>query len=105
MKARVISLALAVSAMAIAVTVAVVMPSEARGILNSSAVGSVQDGGWYMREYNGKIGIYRSGAAEPEQVLNVYVSMLPDEDREMLAKGIYLKNRTELQERIEDYSN
>lgn len=96
---------MAVSAMVIAVATAVVMPSEARGVAIPSAVSDTQTGGWYMREYNGKIGIYRSGAAQPEQVLDVYVSMLPDEDKKMLAKGIYLKSRTELEERIEDYSN
>lgn len=58
---------------------------------------------YVLREYNGKIGIFIGDDTEPELIKNVRVSSLPEADRRLLAQGIQVSDRKELNRLIEDY--
>jgi hypothetical protein len=73
-------------------------------IISSSKSTSTGGTGYFLREYNGKIGIFSAGSDSPQQVLDVTIDSLPDEDQQMLVVGIYAPNKEELLKRIEDYS-
>lgn len=58
-----------------------------------------------LTEYNGKIALYKKGYAMPVEIFDVYVSSLPQSDRELLTQGIDASNDDEAQRLIEDYTS
>jgi hypothetical protein len=58
-----------------------------------------------LREHGGRIAVFTAGREEPEMVLDVLVKYLPDADREELARGIMVRDYSELVSRIEDYTS
>ena len=61
--------------------------------------------GYMLREYDGKIGIFKVGKDEPLSVISVDLRTLPETDRDALADGIYAADDEELSSRIEDLSS
>lgn len=59
---------------------------------------------YIARNTDGFIGIYREGASEPCEMLEVRIEYLPETDRKMLDDGIVLNSREELISLIEDYT-
>ena len=57
-----------------------------------------------LREYDGKIGIFAAGDAEPIRVLDVYVFTLPEADRLALRTGIRVYSSEALRSLIEDFT-
>lgn len=105
MKIKVISLA---SAFIIAVTSFVVAFASTPKIkVNAnSMISSAQiNDGYYLREYENKIGVFEVGSSKPQQILDVYVSNLPLDAQELIKTGVYCKDKTELLQRIEDYTS
>ncbi|MBP5207562.1 MAG: hypothetical protein J6330_03795 [Clostridia bacterium] len=104
MKNRIIlSSCLAVSAVLALITPYITKRAAAKPESVSSEI-SVVDG-YVLREYNGGIGIYRSGVNEPITVIEVDLRTLPESDRAALVRGVYAANEEELSRRIEDYSS
>ena len=62
------------------------------------------DAKYIVMEYQGKIAVFQPGSLEPQQLLDTLVSMLPEEDRNLLAEGIRVQTDRELQALLEDYS-
>lgn len=60
---------------------------------------------YQLKEYEGKIGIYRTGEDKPYRVIDVYVSTLPAADQIELRDGIYIQSDEHLQRIIEDYES
>lgn len=58
-----------------------------------------------VKEYEGKVAIFRDNETEPFNIYNSYVSVLPDSDQKKLKKGITVSSTEELQEIIEDYTS
>ena len=58
-----------------------------------------------IKEYDGKIAVYKNDENKPMEVYESYVSLLPEADRQKLQNGITVDNTTELQKIIEDYTS
>jgi len=60
---------------------------------------------YVVRDFNGKVAVFKIGNDVPEYVFNVYTNALPALDQQQLGEGIYAKNDYELRGLIEDYSS
>ncbi len=58
-----------------------------------------------VKEYEGKIAVYKNDEESPYIVYDAYVSLLPQQDVERLKEGIVTDNQTYLQSIIEDYTS
>ena len=66
--------------------------------------GSQPKESYTLKEYGGKIAVFIDEKTEPEQVLDIQVSIFPDTDRELLKDGITVNSSEELYRLIEDFS-
>lgn len=57
-----------------------------------------------VREYNGKIGVFRGNGEKPYKVIDYNVNLLSDYDREILSEGLVMESDEELRKFIEDIS-
>lgn len=57
-----------------------------------------------IKEYDGKIAVYKNGDSVPERFLDTELSCLPQTDREKLKNGIKVSSEAELHRLIEDFS-
>ena len=74
-------------------------------IVASSALPQNQTNSQYiMRDYNGRIAVFRNGESSPEEVFDIFTSSLPKEEYERLMSGISVKDDSELQKLIEAYT-
>ena len=60
---------------------------------------------YYLREYEGKIGVFRMNETTPYRVLDVYVSTLPSVDQLELRQGVYILDEAKLRVILEDYES
>lgn len=66
----------------------------------------ITDSDFILIEYDGMLGVFKtSEMSKPYLVINVSVNTLPDKDREVLKKGILIKDTDTLNRIIEDYSS
>ncbi len=56
-----------------------------------------------IKEYNGHIGVFLNDETHPYKEVNVSLSTLPEEDQELLKKGITANSQGEVQIILEDY--
>ncbi len=61
-------------------------------------------GKYIIRDYQGRVAVFRYGEDEPEEVFEVFTSSLPESECERISKGITVKSDEELQSLIEDYT-
>ena len=59
--------------------------------------------GFLIGIHDGRIALWKDGDPEPVKVFPYQVSMLPEEDRALLEKGIYCEDAGELAKYMEDY--
>lgn len=57
-----------------------------------------------LKEYNGKLGLFRGNAQSPYQTLDFDIAYLSEYDRELLKEGIAVDTQGELDMLIEDYT-
>ena len=55
------------------------------------------------KAYNGQIAIFKHGLTSPVKILDIYISNLPQKDRELLYTGIDIANDSELIQFYEDF--
>ncbi len=55
-----------------------------------------------VREYNGRIGVFKGESAKPYRIIDYDFSLLSEYDREQLTEGIVIESDKELQQFIED---
>lgn len=60
---------------------------------------------YVVKEHDGKIGVFSPGSAEPGQVLDIEISVLPEFDRLALQQGIEIRSDAELRRLIEDFDS
>ncbi len=60
---------------------------------------------YYVREYQGHIGVFEGEEQIPVQELDVEVSSLPKTDQLLLAKGLTASTKQELARILEDYGS
>ncbi len=58
-----------------------------------------------VKEYDGKVAVYKNNDTVPSTVFDAYTSLLPEQDRELLKQGIRVKTDEELQKVIEDFTS
>lgn len=64
-----------------------------------------EDALYLVKEYEGKVCVFRCPGETEEERLDVYVYSLPETDRGYLREGIYLYSGRALYSLIEDYSD
>ncbi len=58
-----------------------------------------------IKEYEGKIAVFKNEDSKPTTVYDSYISLLPESDRIRIQKGITVDNTNDLQKIIEDYTS
>lgn len=58
--------------------------------------------GYTISDLNGKVAVFEDGKDEPLAVYDIYTHLLPENDIELLRKGIHVDNLIQLQSRLED---
>lgn len=58
---------------------------------------------YIVKEYGGKLAVFGRGNEEPLAVYEVYVHLLPENDIELLRKGISVDDDYTLQKTLEDF--
>ncbi len=77
------------------------------GFLKNSknTVAKATEYSYIIKEYDGKIGVYKSDEKNPFQVIDVPTYLLPPYDKTELQSGILVKDEKELQQKLEDYAS
>jgi len=55
-----------------------------------------------VTDYGGKVAVFEDGKTEPMVVYDIYIHLLPENDIEILRKGIKITSESELQSCLED---
>lgn len=66
---------------------------------------SLESTSFIIKEYNGKLGIFRGDSKSPYKVLDCSFSLLSDYDKQQLKEGIEVETESELNSLIEDYTS
>lgn len=62
-----------------------------------------EEGKYWLRVVDGRLGVFLDEAENPEMVLDVYLSSLPQADQEALQEGVCAESYRQLLSLIEDY--
>lgn len=57
-----------------------------------------------VREYNGKIGVFRGEADKPYKIIDYNINLLSEYDRQQISAGITIESDEQLRQFIEDIS-
>lgn len=71
----------------------------------SSSASPKEPEGYILREYDGKLAIFKPGGAEPLYVFSVSMETMSDYDKTALQQGISADNLEELKTLVEDYTS
>ena len=71
---------------------------------NSSSHPQTSSVAFILKEYDGKLGLFRGNAPTPYQTLDFDINYLGEYDRELLKEGISVDTQRELEMLIEDYT-
>ena len=66
---------------------------------------SAPQAAYTLGEWEGRLAVYRDGEEEPEQVLEVYLNLLPPADAAALREGIPVADEEERARRLEDFAS
>ena len=58
-----------------------------------------------VKEYEGKVAVYKNDETKPYIVYDSYISLLPEQDAKLIKKGIVTDDKNYLQSVIEDYTS
>lgn len=58
-----------------------------------------------LKEYQGRLAVYKYGQSTPYEIFEIQVSSLPEEDAQSLKKGIQITNEKELKKLISDFTS
>ena len=77
------------------------------GFLKNSRSTSAEETNYsyVIKEYEGRIGVYKTDEKNPFQVIDIPTYLLPPYDKLELQSGIPVKDVSELQEKLEDYAS
>ena len=57
---------------------------------------------YIIKDYGGKVAVFESNSNEPMVVYEIYTHLLPENDIELLRRGIKVADRQQLQSCLED---
>ena len=60
---------------------------------------------YILGEYDGKVALYKRDFAMPVEIYDVYLSSLPESERQLLKEGITAQSDEQAQKLIEDYTS
>ena len=60
---------------------------------------------YILREYQGRLGVFKPGSETPEQVVDLLIELLPAFDRAELRTGVPVADDAELSRALEDYTS
>lgn len=72
---------------------------------SNGVAANVSESEYVIGVYQEKIAVFAQGDKIPIEVYDVYVSTLPEKDRQDLYKGVKVLSKAELKLKIEDYTS
>lgn len=69
----------------------------------SEVQSSDMEDSYILKNYKGKIAVFKSGSKTPTEITDTEISKLPKEDQISLANGIKVKDKLELNRLLEDF--
>jgi len=100
---------MAVSAIIIVVTVSSSINRQRIKAEQLAAVTTTQttplEIGYYLKEYEGELAIFRGESKTPYKRLGVSVNLMSEYDKNLLSNGIFARTQKELNALIEDYTS
>jgi hypothetical protein len=72
---------------------------------SARVLSDIDEADFIVREYNGKLGIFRGESASPYLIVDFSASLLSEYDRKLLAEGIAFESQRELDTFIEDITS
>lgn len=81
----------------IVVTIYNVIPAK-----NSGSSSSHNETVYILTDYNGKVAVFTPESTQPITVYDIYTHLLPENDIEILRKGIRITSEQQLQSCLED---
>lgn len=99
MKKLIIALSTIFCAVLVAVSIYTIIPSKS----SKEDVPKQQQETYFISDYEGKVALFKNGEKDPVKVYEIYTHLLPENDIELLRKGIAVENETQLQSRLEDF--
>ena len=97
MKRMVVALSTIFCAVLIIVSIYTLLPEN-----DNSATDSNVNAGYTIADWGGKVAAFEDGCDEPFAVYDIYTHLLPENDIELLRKGIHVDDIQQLQTRLED---
>lgn len=70
---------------------------------SSNMENNVQNIQYIVKEYDGKVAVFKLGENEPAETLDIDITSLPFSDRAALKEGISLQDTKKLNQLIEDF--
>lgn len=61
--------------------------------------------GYYLKEYNGELAVFRGDSITPFRMLGVSINVMTDYDKKLLSDGIFAEDENKLATLIEDYTS
>ena len=59
---------------------------------------------YIVKSYEGKIAVFQNNESSPIKIVDVYIDLLPQSDRDILNNGITVSNIDEVNKMLSDYS-
>lgn len=77
--------------------------ADANSVVQDNSSADEEEKVFIIKEYNGKVAVFEGQNENPLFVSDVFVSNLPEADKELLESGIEVKTEKQLNRLIEDY--
>lgn len=85
------------------IMLAYVLSHEDTAAMGSGTVMSETETVYTLKDYNGKLAVFKDEAQIPYEIFDVFTSNLPKKDREAVKKGIKANGKEEITKIISDY--
>ncbi len=80
--------------------------SSNNSVHESDYISAIDNDFMYMlKQYGGKLAVFKYGENEPYEVTDIFVHNLPEYDVQLLSEGIKISDDSELAKRLEDYTS
>ena len=97
MRRLIIALSTIFCAFLIAVSIYTLLPQN-----NPPSARSAAEQQYIVADWGGKVAVFENGKTEPVVVYDIYVHLLPENDIEILRRGIKVSSESQLQSCLED---
>ena len=97
MKKLIIALSTIFCTVLIIVSIYTLLPEKDNNIPHSEVTA-----GYTIADWGGKVAAFEDGCDEPFAVYDIYTHLLPENDIELLRKGLHVDDIQQLQTRLED---